>query len=230
MQAVVEHYQKTYELTHSLWQQRNRTFLILLAVIGGATLLTMQVATAQSLLVYWVAKLVGVTESSAVDELRKGFPFGLLQTILLIVVFYLMVTLYHRAIYVLRNFSYLERLEGEIREHLGLAEGTVAFTRESKFYWGCRPWLSGVIKWVYIVMLGALLVTFLRNQILADYRGGTWWLFIVDIAIATATLMFYLGYARASVHFERLTPSDAADQTAGAPATEPVPPRHAAGT
>ena len=39
-QLLAEHYQKTYELTYEFWKQRNRTFILLIGVIGVATLLT----------------------------------------------------------------------------------------------------------------------------------------------------------------------------------------------
>jgi hypothetical protein len=33
--ALVAHYQKTYELTYRLWEQRNRTFLFLLGAVSA---------------------------------------------------------------------------------------------------------------------------------------------------------------------------------------------------
>ena len=39
-ELLAEHYQKTYELTLSMWEQRNRTFLVLLGTVGVATILT----------------------------------------------------------------------------------------------------------------------------------------------------------------------------------------------
>lgn len=133
--VLAEHYQKTYELTLEMWRQRNRTFLLLLAVIGSATLLTFRAAETSLLMVYLVAKLLGVSDQAQVQELRRSFPFGLLQSLLLVVVFYLTVNLYHRAIYVLRNYSYLSRLEDEIHQELGLPAGSISFTREGGFYW-----------------------------------------------------------------------------------------------
>src|SRR6266404_1560775 len=96
--ALVQHYQKTYELTYEMWKQRNRTFLLLLGVIGVATILTFRAPQANSLLVDLIRKLLDVSEPARIDELRNSFPFGLLQSILLVAVFYLMVNLYHRAL------------------------------------------------------------------------------------------------------------------------------------
>ena len=49
-ELLTEHYQKTYELTYNLWKQRNKTFLVLLGVIGAATLLTFGAADRTELL------------------------------------------------------------------------------------------------------------------------------------------------------------------------------------
>ena len=202
-EALVEHYQKTYELTYEMWKQRNRTFLLLLGVIGVATLLTFRAPEANSLLVDLIRKLFDVSDPVRIDELRKSFPFGLLQSILLIAVFYLMVNLYHRALYVLRNYSYLSNLEQEIRQHLSLAEGTVSFTRESTFYWGGRHGsLLGFVKWVYIAFLGLLLLAFLGGRIVDDFRIGNVPLAVIDIIIAIPTLLFFLAYAKSSVSLD----------------------------
>lgn len=202
--ALVEHYQKTYELTFELWQQRNRIFLLLLAVIGVATLLTFEVPQANSLLVDFLAALASVQDEARIDELRDGFPFGLLQAIILMVVFYLMVNLYHRAAYVLRNYRYLAELEREIRAELALDPEAVAFSRESSFYWRDRDQskLSGLVKWAYIGLLGLLLVVFLGGRIAGDLGDGNLWLVTADLAIAVPTLLFYLEYARSSVSWD----------------------------
>src|SRR5712692_6154591 len=157
-EILANHYQRTFELTYELWKQRNRTFLALVSVIGAGTLLTFRAAQANPLLVYWIAKLLGLSDKDSIAALGKSFPFGLLQSLLLIVVFYLMVNLYHRALYVLRNYRYLGALEREIRKQLGLEAESCSFTRESSFYWSDRPPLLGGVKWFYIVLVGALLL------------------------------------------------------------------------
>lgn len=196
---VVEHYQKTYELTYEFWKQRNRIFLILIGVIGIATLLTFSPREANSLLVDWIAKLLNVTDAERIEELHKSFPFGLLQSILLIVIFYLMVNLYHRALYVLRNYQYLGALEFEIRKYLSVQEDTVSFTRESSFYWKNRPLLLGTVKWVYIVLLGILLFTFLGGRVYGDFQTGNVLLAGADFVIAIPIIVYFIAYARSSV-------------------------------
>jgi hypothetical protein len=193
-----EHYQKNYELTFELWKQRNQTFLILLAVIGAATLLTFSAAQTNPLLVRWIAKALGVTDRQDAQELGKSFPFGLLQSLLLVVVFYLVVNLYHRALYVLRNYRYLAGLEREIRQQLGCP----AFTREGGFYWSDRASLQSAVKWCYIVLVGCLLFAFLGVRVYEDFRTRTLTLVIVDLVVSLATSLFFSAYARSSVSMD----------------------------
>jgi hypothetical protein len=199
---LAEHYQKTYELTYDLWKHRNQTFLVLLAVIGGATLLTFSAAQTNPLLVRWIAKALDVTDRQEIQELGRSFPFGLLQSLLLVVVFYLVVNLYHRALYVLRNYRYLAVLEQEIRAQLGLASGSIAFTREGSFYWSDRVFLQSAVKWCYIVLVGCLLFAFLGERAYEDFRTRTLALSVVDLAISIATTLFFLAYARSSVSMD----------------------------
>ncbi len=203
VECIAEHYQKTYELTYELWVQRNRTFLILIGTIGAASLLTFQVPQANSLLVDLIAKVLGVTDASRVAELRKSFPFGILQSILLLVVFYLMVNLYHRACYVLRNYAYLGQLEHEIRARLDMSDADCAFTRESKFYWSRRSRLLGSVKYVYFLLLGVLLAAFLVKRTWDDVAGGSRLLAWVDLGIAVPTFTYFLAYAVASVRWDQ---------------------------
>ncbi len=201
-QLLTEHYQKTYELTYELWKQRNKTFLVLLGVIAAATLLTFGSAQTNPLLIAWIAKSLGITESSRIAELQRSFPFALLQSLLLIVVFYLIVSLYHRALYVLRNYRYLGELEHEIREQLKLSPDSVAFTRESTFYWSDRAPLLGAIKWVYILFVGALLFAFLGGRTYHDFRAGNILLGLIDLIISAPTIVFFIAYAFASVSLD----------------------------
>lgn len=201
-EILAEHYQKTYELTYELWKQRNQTFLILLAVIGAATLLTFGATQTNPLLVRWIAKGLDITDKQDIQELARSFPFGLLQSLLLVVVFYLVVNLYHRALYVLRNYRYLAALEREIRGQIGAPSESLAFTREGSFYWSDRSFLQSSVKWCYIVLVGCLLFAFLGGRIYEDFKIHTLTLALVDLAISFATSLFFLAYARSSVSMD----------------------------
>ncbi len=198
---LIDHYQKTYELTFDLWEGRNKIFLMLLAAIGLAPLLTFPALGTRSLLFLYLGHTFGLSEKD-IAVVQSGFPFGVLQSILLFAILYLTVNLYHRARYVLRNYAYLSAIENEIREALGLGENTVAFTRESTFYWGSRDFLSGAVKYIYIFLLAGLLLSFLGSLIVVDWKSGNHLLSAVDIAFAAPTLTFLYGYATSSVSMD----------------------------
>jgi hypothetical protein len=81
-QLLTEHYQKTYELRYEFWKQRNLTFLILLGVIGLATLLTFAPAQTNPLLIDWIAKALAISEPGRIAQLEKSFPWAIVQTLL----------------------------------------------------------------------------------------------------------------------------------------------------
>ena len=194
-ELLVDHYQKSFELTHEMWKQRNLIFLRLLAVIGLAALFAFVPKLSNWILINYIAK---ATDAQA-TELLNSFPFGLLQTILMFVVFYLMVNLHHRAQYVLRSYKYLGDLEAEIREVLDLNPEHASFTRESGYYWTHRGRFAGLVKWIYFILLGGLLLTFLTVRLLFDIREGDIGLLVADGTIAAAILIFFYAYTRSSV-------------------------------
>jgi hypothetical protein len=197
-QITADHYQKTYELTLQMWEQRNTTFLLLLAVVGASAVLTFNVPQAQPILVDIIAKVVGITDNDRLKELRQSFPYGVVQSILLMTVLYLMVILYHRTVFIRRCYSYLGAIEQEIKNNLGLPRETIAFTRESTFYRNYKAPFARYVAGTYIAMLGSLLVSFLGSRIYADATSGNLLVTAIDIALAAPTMLFFIGYARSS--------------------------------
>ena len=195
---LAEHYQRTYELTYDFWRQRNRLFLLLVAAIAVTALLTAQVPEANSLLADLVARSVGVSDNSKrVEELRRGLPYALIQSALLIVVFYLMFSLYHRTSNVRRLYSYLAKVEADLCSLMNF--GTTGFTREGKHYDGWQPTPLKAVGFIYTGLLGALLITMFAVRIFQDVRSNGAWTIIVDIVIAISTLGFYGAYALDSI-------------------------------
>jgi len=201
--SLTQHYQNTYELTYQFWLQRNRTFLFLLAVIGLAALMMFGSPSTDSMVVFIIAKFIGIHDAAGRAEIQQGFSFSLIQSVFLILIFYLMVNLHHRSHYVLRNYQYLGKLELEIRRALELDDHSVAFSRESSFYWDHRNWGNAAVKWVYIILLGALLATFLGGRLYSDLNLHRYWLFSAELFIAGATMLFYAAYALASIKLDR---------------------------
>lgn len=198
IELFVEHYEKTYETTLKVWEQRNRTFLILLVVVGVATLITFNVPEAQPLLADLIAKVLAIKESTRIAALRTSLPYGLIQSILLMVILYLMVIVYHRTTFILRNYRYLEAVEKEIREGLELPDDSIAFSREGSFYKEHKPYLSKLVGLAYIVMLGVLLTVFSGMRVYTDLTSGNIWFTIVDVFLSLSALIFFGAYAHAS--------------------------------
>lgn len=197
-EILAEHYQKTFELTLKLWEQRNLTFLILLFVVGVGALLTFKVSQAEPLFVDLVANIFNIQNEERIGELRASFPYGLLHSILLMVVLYLMVQLYHRTISITRNYDYLAGMEDEIRNSLGLQEPMISFTREGSFYWRNSPSFSKQIGVAYIVMLGLLLSGFLGMRIYSDFGARNVFVIVADVLLALPTIIFFGAYAYSS--------------------------------
>jgi len=198
-EIVAEHYQNTYQRTQEMWEQRNTTFVTLLVVVGTATVLTFDVPEAQPLLVDMIASMVGISDDPGrVDELRRQFPYGLIQSVLLMIIQYLMVILYHRTASIQRCYAYLSAIEPELRQDLELAPETVAFTREGAFYVRHKSPFSRYVGVIYIAMLGPFLLSFLSVRIWTDFASGNLALGLIDLALAGPTLLFFVAYVRCS--------------------------------
>ena len=176
---------------------------MLLAVVGVATLLTFNVAAAQPLLVDVIASILGIDDPARRAELRTSFPYGLIQSILLMVVLYLMLILYHRTTAILRNYEYLAAVEHEIRDSLELPASMISFSREGRFYAKAKVRLAPAIGLAYVLMLFFLLVPFLAMRIFTDFASGQYWFGAIDVVLAVPTLLFYAAYALSSSGFLR---------------------------
>jgi hypothetical protein len=194
-ELLVEHYHKTYDLTFSIWEGRNRTLLILLIVVGFSTLLTFNVSEAQPLLVDIIAKLCGITDSTRIAELRKSFPYGIIQSIFIMVVFYLMLNLYHKTSFIKRSYEYLSSVEKDIRDVLDLSASSVSFTREGDFYNSKRSFSAFMTGVSYVLILGILLVSFLGMRIRTDFMTSQIYILWVDIALSVGIAYFFIVYA-----------------------------------
>lgn len=191
---LADHYQKSFEITSEVWEKRNRTFLLLLVVVGGATLLTFDVAQAQPLLVDLIAGLLNIEGKERIEELRQSFPYGIAQTVLLMIVLFLTLVLYHRTTFILRSYKYLAALESELRAELGIGSNSCAFSREGLFYSTNRPLLSRGVALAYTGMLGVLLLAFLGMRLYVDISTGAAWFALADALLAVPTLIFYGAY------------------------------------
>jgi hypothetical protein len=207
-EILAEHYHKTYELTVEMWKQRNWTFLILVGVVAVAAFLTFSpTENVQPVLSKWIGTALKIEEAKA----GQSFPFGLIQVVLMVGIFYLMMNLFHRAHNVLFYYGYLGRLEGEIREALKLPEESIFFTREGRAYWKDRNKSSfrkfglDAVKFIYVALIGVLLAPFLFKRLYDDFGARHWVFWAVELLIALCTLFYFFQYAASSFKLDKST-------------------------
>jgi hypothetical protein len=192
-EMLVDHYQKTYEVTYELWNARNRLFPTLAAVIGGAAFLALRLPGADSLFVAVIRKIADLDETTQ-QALQQGVTYQILQTVLMVVVFHLLLDLYRHTQDITRNYKYMAGLEDEIRQALGFSGDKIAFTRENIFYQRNRVKLLGGVRYVYSIVLGVLLALFLYARISDDFHIGNFWFTAADIIIAIPIILYFVDY------------------------------------
>lgn len=82
-------------------------------------------------------------------------------------------------------------------------ETSAGFTREGQFYWLGRSRMLGYVKWIYIILLGLLLIAFLAGKPVDDLGNNNNLFGVIDLLIAAPTLLFFLAYAKSSVSFDK---------------------------
>lgn len=208
-EALVEHYQNTYELVFRLWGQRNKTFLLLLGVVGAAALFVNEESLKDLLQMLRGYLQQGAAPTPAAPGSasyryfsEENFPFKIIHGMFLVSIFYLMVSLYHRSLNVLRYYAYLSALEREIRYQLGFDHGEVGFTRESSFYWHKRPILMTLVKYFYILIIAGMLGLFFYLRVLADLSPFDRLMLTIDAVVGIPTLLVFLAYAGQSINLD----------------------------
>lgn len=211
--VLATHYQKTFEVAYDYWKERNKLFVILALTAGIGLLLLLHVPTADSLLVAAIAKFLDITDQAVKDDLLQKFPFNILLSGFLVVMFYLMQRLYSTNLSVMRTFMYLGALETEVRKHLGLPAGSISFTREGSFYWGRRSRIQAMSKYYYVVVLFIILFPFIGFKLIADLESPNLLVIAVDVVISLMAILYWWAYARSSSQLD--VPKISAEQPKG---------------
>lgn len=193
-ELLVEHYQKTYELTYEMWRERNRLFPTLAAVIGGAMILAFHVPQAESLFAAILGSLLRL-DTTGQQAIQQGLSYQILQTVLMVVVFHLVLDLYRHNQDITRNYKYLAGMEAEIRQTMGFGADRVAFSREDVFYRSHKAALLGGVRFAYTLVLGVMLALFIYARVSDDIRQAAVLFAIVDGIVALATAAFFIDYA-----------------------------------
>ena len=202
VEVLANHYQKTFEVAYDYWKERNKLFVILVLTAGMGLLLLLRVPEANSLLVDAIAKFLGVTDMERIQQLYANFPFNVLLSGVLVVMFYLMQRLYSTNLSVMRTFMYLGALETEVRKHLGLPTGSISFTREGSFYWGKRSRIQVMSKYYYVVVLFIILVPFIGFKLIADFESPNLLVIAVDVVVSIMAVLYWWAYARSSFQLD----------------------------
>jgi hypothetical protein len=198
--ALIGHYDKTFDVTWQLWGQRNRTFLMLLLVICLANLITND----EFLRLLINAALGYLTGNKTTEvDFKETIPYQTIQIVMLILVFYYMVTIYHRSATVLRNYAYLDKIEQEIRVALQLTEDDVAFTREGGFYWTKRPFLFSSVKYFYTIIVLGLIGLYYYARVTRDYAKWDQVMVAADVVVGIPTAIVFLAYASQTLQLDR---------------------------
>lgn len=202
-EALTTHYQKTFEVAYEYWKERNKLFVFLVLTAGIGLMLILRVPTADTLIVDAIAKLLDITDEAHKTELYTVFPFDILLSGVMVVLFYLMQRLYSTNLSVMRNYMYLGAVEKEIRAHLHLPSDSVSFTREGDFYWGKRTFIQYMSKYYYSVVLFIILIPFIIFKLIADFQSPSPIIIGVDIAVSVMTTLYWWEYVRSSFNLDK---------------------------
>jgi hypothetical protein len=153
-EVLADHFQKTFEFNHSRWEERNKNFLVLLGVTGVELLLIYRTDGVLRVIADFYSNFL---KDKSPEDIANGFPFNLLISILLVVILYLMIQIYHRTSHINSTYGYLEKVEGELRDTLEITTGH-SLTREGDYYKNNQRLLLKLTGVVYALILGALLL------------------------------------------------------------------------
>ena len=201
-EALTNHYQKTFEVAYDYWRERNKLFVFLVLTAGIGLMLILRVPTADTLIVDAIAKFLDISDEVHKAELYQTFPFDILLSGVMVVMFYLMQRLYSTNLSVMRNYLYLGALEKEIRESLKLPATSIAFTREGKYYWDRRMIMQNTSKWYYIFVLFVILIPFIVLKLKADLVAFNWVVILVDFIVSLMTILYWAEYSYSAFRFD----------------------------
>ena len=205
--VLAAHYQHVAEMSYRLWEERNRRFLHLMAVVALAVLLTYDAQTIVQVGLKTLEKSYGLPLPERVAE---SLPYVVLHGLLLAFVFYLMTDVYRLTSNIMSNTEYRKGLEKDLRGVLCLTDSQSSYSYESRYRSWNQSGLKRVVGWIYVLLLGAMLVLFLVFRLTSDWpangfdpaAAASWkdllrqhFLLIADVVVGGATLLMYAGYA-----------------------------------
>lgn len=202
VEVLANHYQKTYEVALDNWKERNKLFVFLVLTAGLGLMILLRVPTTDRLIVDAIAKFLDIADEARKAELYTAFPFDILLSGVMVVIFYLMQRLYSTNLSVMRTYLYLGSLEKDIQPHLGLPGGSASFTREGSFYWGSRTHMQSMSKFYYVIVLFIILIPFIVIKLISDFESPNLIGIPVDVAVSLMIVLYWWEYARSSFRMD----------------------------
>jgi hypothetical protein len=209
--VLAAHYQHVSEMSHRIWEERNRKFLHLIAVVALAVLLTYDAQTLMRITLDAAAERYSLKLPPHVEQ---SLPYVVLHGLLWAFVFYLMTDVYRLTATIMSNTNYRKGVEHDLRGELRLIDDHYSYSFESGYQTWKPSRLKPVVGWFYVTLLGAMLVLFIVFRITSDWPasgiswppGSSWrdvlrqhFLLIADVVLGSATLLMFLGYAKVSL-------------------------------
>ena len=183
-------------------KKETELFVYLVLTTGVGLLFLLRVPEFDKLLVETIVSILGIDDPARVAQLYTDFPFDVLLSAILVIIFYLMQKLYSTNLSVSRYYLYLGTMEDEIRKTLELPKESVAFTREGKFYWDGRTVAQNISKWLYVAVISITLLPFSILKVFGDIDLKNIFLILVDIAVSLMTFIYLFEYARSTLRLD----------------------------
>lgn len=183
LELYYDHYKETNELNREAQSRRNKSFL------------TLCILEAISLLMVWNPQLIAVILNDAVrSQIESTVKIGsnVLQTLVWILVAYVLVRYIQEVMNVERQYVYLKNLENRINNHLD----ENGITREGESYLESYPPVLNLVHLFYNLLCPILFTIINIYHIILEWRNGISTLpLIADsflcFAIVVITIFYY---------------------------------------
>jgi hypothetical protein len=211
---LVDHYDKTYELTAKATRQRNLMFLLLVTLAFGNLMLMVWPDRARPLLFQIAARAAGAPSLAQLADQGQVLSLEMLQTLILVAGFLVTANLFLQNGLLYRNYRYLSALEHDLKLLVDLPSQGLAFSRETEAYRALADPPDSWLRKAYSVVLAALILLLAGPIIYTAFRQAVsatgpillanLLLLIGDIAMVVLMGVVVVVDARRAASFERV--------------------------
>lgn len=186
--------------TYTLWEKRNKIFLILILIVGLSVLFTFNIAESKPLILDMLAKILTIDDPKHIKKLNSSLFYSFIQSLFMATILFTMMILYNRTAKIRFNYKYLSEIESDIKKASDLPDDSIIFTLESEFYKNNYPKFSFFLGIIFILFLGILLLPFLGVRLY-----NVWYINfdlvtgIIDTLLSILIIILYVAYAYTSL-------------------------------